>query len=230
MHGSQRGGGKVEAHDQTSDEADPEAQGREQQASGRNGFMLCLDTNDEGITTDLLDVSNKWKELRAQNKVSSSLRVTLCLAILKELVPRLNTSVCADSVRQKMASSGWIHVGDQPLDPSWTYLEWNPATKQSEVAKIKNFALMEILTKLQVLLPMDMVLTRLHPTRPLAQSYQAEVLPFFMSLEMRSEEATKAYSYAAAGRSLSPQVDRHEVENGAPNAAAPWPNCWRKPF
>ena len=49
-------------------------------------FMLCLDTNDEGITTDLLDVSNTWKELRAQNKVSSSLRVTLCLAILKELI------------------------------------------------------------------------------------------------------------------------------------------------
>ena len=84
--------------------------------------MFYLDTNDKGITADLLDVSNKRKELRAQDKVSRSLRVTLCLAMLKELVSRLNTSACADPVRERMASSGWIHVGDQPLDPSWTYL------------------------------------------------------------------------------------------------------------
>ena len=55
--------------------------------------MLYLDTDNKGITADLLEVSNKWKELRATNQVMSSLRVTLSLAILKELSSRLNLAI-----------------------------------------------------------------------------------------------------------------------------------------
>ena len=80
-------------------------------------------------------------------------------------------------------------------------------------------ALMEILTQLQVLLPMDMVLTRLRPSRPMAQGSvpQAEALKFLMSLGMRSGEANKTY---ACVLQLGPQVDRREVEVRAPNKAA----------
>ena len=173
------------------------------------GFMLCLDTDSKGITADLLEVSSKWKELRVINQVTSSLKVTLSLSILKELTSRLQMAVCTDTVRDKMVSNGWAHLGEQPLDPVWTYLEWNRAKKATDIAKktpLKHSELMDLLTA-----PSN----KAHgPVVPIG----GPALPHVHRTSERRGQ--QSLLYIAVGRSFGSAFDRIEAAAGKTSAPA----------
>eukprot|EP00439_Symbiodinium_sp_Y106_P068673 s3531_g11.t1 len=92
---------------------------------------------------------------------------------------------------------GWMKDGDVVLDPLWTIMRWDPE-KQQQVestteSPLRHSKVLELIDCLRRTIPQDCVLQRFHSTRPMAESYESPVLPFLMTIGVRSTQAGQAY-------------------------------------
>ena len=92
---------------------------------------------------------------------------------------------------------GWMKDGDVALDPLWTIMRWDPE-KQQQVestteSPLRHSKVLELIDCLRRTIPQDCVLQRFHSTRPMAESYESPVLPFLMTIGVRSTQAGQAY-------------------------------------
>ena len=97
---------------------------------------------------------------------------------------------------QAAAKHEWLELKEQPLNPLWNFHTWSAEEQKSVRSQREGLTheqIMNILATLRRTIPENAVLTGFHATRPLTEKLEGPVLPFLMSVGMRSEHADQAY-------------------------------------
>ena len=155
------------------------------------GYVLYLNTKD-GILPNLLATSVKWKQIQEEDKskLDKSLRVTLLLALLMEWGARLEKTLSDRALKAVAQQADWLTTADPA---AWSYQSWDAARKEvitlPEAVPYPAQQLLEDLRKLTILIDRPGVIHRFHATRPMAETYQSEVLVFLLTLSQKRESA-----------------------------------------
>ena len=131
-------------------------------------------------------------------KVRSPLKVILLLSILQETSTRISAILQDEGKLQKALEWEWIQTGHQALEPNWIYFQWNPAEKRQEKSSLppsKNSEVQGHLDYLAKHLAVPNVLTKFKASRPMSNTdrYASAVLPFFCSLSLRGDIASRCH-------------------------------------
>ena len=159
------------------------------------GFLVYCDTGEHGVTSTLFKMAQAWKAKKEEGTVSTSLRVTLFLEILQILQDKLGELLANEDQLKAAEKHEWLMIGDKPLDPS-CYHTWSPTEKTSVRSKKDartHGQILKILGVLQRTISEEHVLTRFHATRPLTERLEGPVLPFLLSVGVRSDRANEAH-------------------------------------
>eukprot|EP00439_Symbiodinium_sp_Y106_P064198 s3641_g10.t1 len=130
--------------------------------------------------------------------VRSPLKVILLLSILQETSTRISAILQDEGKLQKALEWEWIQTGHQALEPNWIYFQWNPAEKRQEKSSLppsKNSEVQGHLDYLAKHLAVPNVLTKFKASRPMSNTdrYASAVLPFFCSLSLRGDIASRCH-------------------------------------
>ncbi|CAE7725871.1 unnamed protein product [Symbiodinium sp. CCMP2592] len=162
-----------------------------------SGFMLYLDTQGFGMTRELYTISQEWKEKKNATppQVTQSLRVTLLTALLASMKIKMAAALQPER-RSTLEKHGWVTPGDPP---SWAYLRWNPTTEQQEIDPSRPPLLhQDAVTTINAIfgiIPQDNVLHKFHGTRPMAENYQGDTLPFVLMISNRGQRADELHQH-----------------------------------
>ena len=155
------------------------------------GCILYFDTGDNGMLKMLFQAAQNWKQQREAGKVTISLRVALMLCLLKELQNSLEE--CAGGRRSEGRSvEARMDEGRGGCFGPFlgqSIMKWDPEKqKQVESAgnSVKDSKALDLIDRLRTTLPLETVLQPFHWTRPMAESYKSPVLPFLMTIGIRS--------------------------------------------
>ncbi|CAE7281585.1 unnamed protein product [Symbiodinium microadriaticum] len=139
----------------------------------------------------LFQAAQNWKQQREAGKVTISLRVALMLCLLKELQNSLEE--CAGGRRSEGRSvEARMDEGRGGCFGPFlgqSIMKWDPEKqKQVESAgnSVKDSKALDLIDRLRTTLPLETVLQPFHWTRPMAESYKSPVLPFLMTIGIRS--------------------------------------------
>ena len=92
--------------------------------SPRGGVVEAPDT------TFCVYPAEVWNQQCEEGKVTTPLRIVLLMLIFKELGDHI-TKLLADETRREQAKQyGWLEWGLQDADPSWKFVQWNPAQQR----------------------------------------------------------------------------------------------------
>ena len=140
-------------------------------------------------------VSIQWKAQKAEGKVTTSLRQVLWLNLWGELERRLNPSSIDEAQRKILTSAGFMTL----LEGShvWPYLVWDQKDQKLQVdSSRKGLGLEEahqLVAKMLKLTSAQPIVTRFHPTRPLAAEMRGTSLTFLASISNRSEMSDQVF-------------------------------------
>ena len=117
------------------------------------GFMMFMDTptaNPElGVIPGLRKVAAEWSAKFQEKAVTSPLRIILMMALIREMMTRLENFM-KDPVKCARAEEiGWMSQGHNALEPVWHYWGWDP--KEKKPIKLDQQPLPLIQAQLQVL-------------------------------------------------------------------------------
>ena len=157
-------------------------------------FMLYLDTRNITITRTLYDISQSWRKKKEEGAVNQSLRVTLIICMLTEMRTKMDM-VLREDFRPTLERHGWI---TKVNPPSWAYLKWNTERQESEVDAIKtpipHEEVKQSITRIFELITVEGMLMKFHGTRPMAETYKSDVLPFVLMISNRGGLADELHS------------------------------------
>ncbi|CAE7346734.1 unnamed protein product [Symbiodinium sp. CCMP2592] len=160
------------------------------------GYMMFVDTEQYSCLETLKQAAVKWQDLYANNKVTSPLGLTLMLGLVQTLRAKLEDLLRNEQLLQRYKNCGWIGEGANALTPMWHYFEWNPTDKkefQSSTPPLPHNRVMEILEEVERFLPQQGVLLKFRATKDITQDTQAEVVPFVITIGLRTEGAQKVF-------------------------------------
>ncbi|CAE7246642.1 unnamed protein product, partial [Symbiodinium sp. CCMP2456] len=162
------------------------------------GFIAFCDTSDLGCMHLLKTVAKSWSDLYTQGKVTSSLKVIMAMAMMKDIRERAEKALQDEEQLQRCFNVGWVQQGATALDPVWVYHTWNAKEKKQEVAEtppLKHSEVMRLLDLLIEHLPREGVLTRFASTKrlDLMQEFKTEVVPMMLQLSLRGNSSQLCY-------------------------------------
>ena len=162
------------------------------------GCILYFDTGDNGMLKMLFQAAQNWKQQREAGKVTISLRVALMLCLLKELQNSLEECAGGRGSEGRSAEARMDEGRGGCFGPFFgqSIMKWDPEKqKQVESAghSVKDSKALDLIGRLRTTLPLETVLQRFHWTRPMAESYKSPVLPFLMTIGIRSAPAEQAH-------------------------------------
>ena len=163
--------------------------------------ILALDTSlvlwlrtglPAGVPEAMFTAAQKWKELREAGEVKASLRHILWLCLLTELEARTNPAKLTEETKTHLTKMGFIKDGQ------WLYLKWSFEENKLLTDPARSpISLEDAHQQVKDLLRMSQdpqVITRFHPTRPLAPELKSPTVTFMLSIALRSEQANELHS------------------------------------
>ncbi|CAE7308131.1 pol [Symbiodinium sp. CCMP2592] len=159
-------------------------------------FVLFIDTSTHSCLKSVQEAAEKWGELFTKGEVKSPLKLVLLMGIFKKLKEALEDLQINDDKQKRCQAAGWLVEGRQALDPAWVYHVWNPQTKEQEVGETAPRSHTEILKdmdRLILLLPTEGLLLRFRCTQSLTDKKEGEVVPFMITVSLRSQAADEVY-------------------------------------
>ncbi|CAE7260133.1 unnamed protein product [Symbiodinium necroappetens] len=181
---------------------------RQEEELGRlridTSWMFFLDNQPDGLVPVLQRTAEQWQQQYEAQKVDTSLRVILFLAMIKEVASRLGGFLDQEAHMTRAVNVGWASPGATALSPMWHYQQWNPETRQVEAGSPNT-------------------ITRFKAARRLEGDHAAAVVPFMLSLSLRSESAALCHAALVAldnNASMKYAALRLRPERGARSALA----------
>ena len=159
-------------------------------------FVLWMRTGlPAGLPESLHAVSQQWRLKKEKAQVTSSLRQVLWLNMWAEVGKRLDPSNLTPELKSNFVKAGYL--AEIEGQHQWPYLQWDPQEKTLKPdPSRKALSLEEAHKAAQHLLEKSgnpHVITRFHPTRPLAAELKEASLTFMVSIANRTEEANHAH-------------------------------------
>eukprot|EP00439_Symbiodinium_sp_Y106_P005297 s635_g1.t1 len=159
-----------------------------------NAFLFYLETRTTGIyrpipsfAGNFYAIAQQWQKIRDETpeRVSLSLRTTLLLAYMTEFHERLRHA------------EGWLQeAGTSP--PCWTYSKWDPERKEAIIdtsrTPITHAQVLDSVAPLVKLLSNSSLVHKFRATRPLAETYDSNILTFLMTVATRGQEADQLFA------------------------------------
>lgn len=189
-------------------------------------WMLFLDNQPDGLVPVLQTTAEQWQQKFEANKVDASLKVILFLAMIREIGNRLKGFPENEAQVTRAANVGWTTPGTGSTGPMWHYQQWNPETRQVERSSRPPLSHHDALQHLETLMQRagsPNTVTRFKAARRLEGDHAAAVVPFMLSLSLRSESANLCHAALVAldnNACLKYAAVRLRPERGAPSALA----------
>ena len=162
-----------------------------------SGFQLYMDTSgDLAMLPRLYSIAMDWKKKKTENpdQLKQSLRVTIFLRVMMELKSRAESAL-GDTMRPVLQKNGWITTADPP---SWGYQKWDPVNKvavlDQQRTPLPHQRAVELLEKACRLSGLPDMIHKFHSTRPMAQEYKSEILPYILHISNRGEESNALHN------------------------------------
>ena len=170
-----------------------------------NAFLFYLETRTTGIyrpipsfAGNFYAIAQQWQKIRDETpeRVSLSLRTTLLLAYMTEFHERLRHAVEPDN-KEASLKEGWLQeAGTSP--PCWTYSKWDPERKEAIIdtsrTPITRAQVLDSVARLVKLLSNSSLVHKFRATRPLAETYDSNILTFLMTVATRGQEADQLFA------------------------------------
>ena len=170
-----------------------------------NAFLLYLETRTTGIyrpipsfAGNFYAIAQQWQKLRDETpeRVTLSLRTTLLLAYMTEFHERLRHAMEPDN-KEASLKEGWLQeAGTSP--PCWTYSKWDPDRKEAIIdtsrTPITHAQVLDSVARLLKLLSNSSLVHKFRATRPLAETYESNILTFLMTVATRGQEADQLFA------------------------------------
>ena len=156
-------------------------------------FVVWLRTGlPAGVPEAMFTAAQKWKELREQGGVKAPLRHVLWMCLLTELEARTNPAKLTAEQKGPLAKMGFLK------DDHWPFLKWSFDEEQLVQDTARSpLSMQDAHQQVKDLLSLSQdpsVITRFHPTRPLAPELKGPNITFLMSVALRSEQANELHS------------------------------------
>eukprot|EP00439_Symbiodinium_sp_Y106_P002795 s6041_g1.t1 len=138
------------------------------------------------------DTSFVIYDLYANGKVTMALKTALTIIILTQLKEQMEALQLDEAKLQRCKEAGWLGEGPQALDPAWFYHGWGAAGKcqlQAPVDPRPHTTILQDLDLAIRYLSMEGILLRFKCTKSLSEDLEGEVVPFMMTISMRTQEA-----------------------------------------
>ena len=140
----------------------------------------------------MFDISTQWKKSKETGQVTSPLRVVLLKCFVTELQARLEK---LDQDEVTKAKEGWA-TQKEAEGLCWPYFQYDPQTKQETVdgskSPIPHARAIDVLKGILVLLSPE-TLRKFHATRPLAETYESEMISFLIHVALRGDLSEQLY-------------------------------------
>ena len=121
-----------------------------------------------------------------------ALKTALTIIILTQLKEQMEALQLDEAKLQRCKEAGWLGEGPQALDPAWFYHGWGAAGKcqlQAPVDPRPHTTVLQDLDLAIRYLSMEGILLRFKCTKSLSEDLEGEVVPFMMTISMRTQEA-----------------------------------------
>ena len=194
-------------------------------------FVLWMRTGlPAGLPESLHAITQQWRLQKEKSQVTSSLRQVLWLNMWAEVGKRLDPANLSQEQKANFVKAGYLSEAEG--QHQWPYLQWAPQEKTLKpILARKPLSLKEAHETVQKLLASSdspQVVTRFHPTRPLAAELKGASLTFMVSIGSRTEASDQAHqalmmlaangSTQVAGISLRPETDSRSSPASASNS------------
>ena len=159
-------------------------------------YVLFIDISEHSCLQRVKDAANHWQELFTAGTVSMALKTALLGGIVKDLKEKLKEVQVSEELLRKCHEAGWVTEGRQALDPAWVYHAWDPQAKKQIVAPQFPRSNCELLKDLDLLLKyvaVEGVVHRFKCTKTLSDQLTGEVVPFMITISLRSPAAHEAH-------------------------------------
>ena len=165
------------------------------------------------------DAASHWQDLFTAGTVSMALKTALLGGIVKDLKEKLEEVQVSEELLRKCHEAGWVTEGRQALDPAWVYHAWDPQAKKQIVAPLAPRSNSEMLKDLDLLLKyvaVEGVVHRFKCTKTLSDQLTGEVVPFMITISLRSPAAHEAHQILGrlSGKCVL-QAAWHAAQTGA---------------
>ena len=109
-----------------------------------------------------------------------------------EVARRNSSGGHGDTMRPVLQKNGWIATADPP---SWGYQKWGPVNKVAVLDQQRTpLRAVELLEKACRLSGLPDMIHKFHSTRPMAQEYKSEILPYILHISNRGEESNTLHN------------------------------------
>ena len=156
-------------------------------------FMAFFDVGQHGFLEPIRQAAIQWQEKYSQDLVTSALKHIMFLGVVQELKVRLAATLQDDTKAQQYRALKWLVDGPTALTPAWNCFKWNPEIRAQEVCKdqapLSHTEVVKQLDFLEQHIAEGNNLAKFGCTRPMAEAYQSEVVPFHITIGMRGQTA-----------------------------------------
>ncbi|CAE6965421.1 unnamed protein product [Symbiodinium sp. CCMP2592] len=146
-------------------------------------------------------VAQRWQQIKENTpqKLDLSLRSTLLLAYMTEFHERLSHAIEPKN-KEICVKAGWMQETTNAT-PCWTYAKWDSEKKVSIVdtskTPVAHSKILDAVAHSLKLLGDSSLIHRFRATRPLAETYESNILTFLMLVSNRGQEAENLFSTMA---------------------------------
>ena len=158
--------------------------------------MLFVDSVTETNTLQSLrEAALKWQEAFVAKKVTTSLRVILFCGLVKRLREAVEQVQTDDELKDRLLRVGWLEDGINALLPAY-YFRWDTTAQRQVVADrppLTQDRLLKCLDVLEKGCSLPTVLLRFRSTHKLGQETQADVVPFMLSISLRTSASHECH-------------------------------------
>eukprot|EP00439_Symbiodinium_sp_Y106_P059470 s1542_g8.t1 len=155
-------------------------------------FQTGVTKNPWSITDPLFRVASNWKQQKEADPVSLSqpLRSILFHAMVTALQGQLEQVEKDPAVRQRATELGLLE------DETYPYLQWDAERRQHQKASMQPYSQADLRANVNLMLQLSIfpsTVARFHALRRHTETLTSEVLPFLLTIHLRSTEAQQLY-------------------------------------
>ena len=155
-------------------------------------FQTGVTKNPWSITDPLFRVASNWKQQKEADPASLSqpLRSILFHAMVTALQGQLEQVEKDPAVRQRATELGLLE------DETYPYLQWDAERRQHQKASMQPYSQADLRANVNLMLQLSIfpnTVARFHALRRHTETLTSEVLPFLLTIHLRSTEAQQLY-------------------------------------
>ena len=155
-------------------------------------FVLWMRPGEHTALQMMFNTAKAWKDKTMNTDVKEipTLRTTLAVAIVQEVINRVGQVTGDADKARKLQEVGW-----RDANTGWPFQKWDAESKmlvmESERAPLKDMEILQLLEELKQKL-LGQTVMRFHSTRPLTSDMKG-LATFLLEISQRSKEAQRAW-------------------------------------